>query len=396
MDYKLLSRLDETIENTLITNNDDPDSNVGALVMVLHKGEEVFFGAYGERDKEKHLPMTRDTIFRCYSMTKPITSVAVMRLVERGELSLSDTVDMYLPGFKDQKVLEGGKEVPVKRKVTIKHLLNMTAGVVYPDMSFPAGERMENLQKEFYDNLKKGIEPTTYEFANMVGQCPLEFHPGEAWRYSYCADVLGAVIEVVSGMSFGEYLRKYIFDPLQMPDTDFYVHEGSEYRLAVNYEYKPDIKSLVPCDWQHLCLSHFHLKKPRFESGGAGLVSTIDDYAHFSRMLLGRGEYGGARIIGDKTLKWMTMNHLDEKQLRTYDWDDKGGYGYGCLMRVMMEPEHHTSLGEAGEYGWDGWLGSYMLIDPKNDLGLVYVIQKCGGNGYRDIESIRNIVYSAL
>lgn len=396
MNREVLERLNGVIESTLIKNSKNPDDNAGASICILHKGKEVFYGEYGERDMENHIPMTRDAIFRCYSMTKPITSVAVMSLVEKGKISLADPVHKYIPGFKDQKVLTKDGLVPVERDVNLQHLMNMTAGVVYPDMSFPAGEYMENVQKKYYEDLEKGIETSTLELANIIGKQPLEFQPGTAWRYGFCADVLGAVIEVVTGMRFSDYLKETIFEPLDMKDTDFYVPEEKQDRLMVNYEYKWDQGVMAPCTWQHLCLSHFHLKKPAFESGGAGLVSTIDDYSHFCMMLLNHGTYKGKRILGRKTLEWMTKNQLGPEELKTYNWDDKKGYGYANLLRVMISPQLHEGLGSEGEYGWDGWLGTYMLIDPKEDLGVIYVIQKCGGNGYRDVHIIRDVIYSAL
>ncbi len=397
MNQKILSRLDDAIASTLITQSDNPDNNVGAAVSVIHKGKEVFRNEYGMADKEKKIPMEKDSIFRCYSMTKPVTSVAVMTLVEEGKLSLSDAVSIYLPGFRNQKVLTEDGLVPVEREVTIQDLMDMTAGVVYPDASFPAGAVMQEMIDEYYRKIFEEDKPTsTYDLANLIGQQPLAFQPGTQWNYSFCADVLGAVVEVVSGKSYGEYLRERIFEPLGMVDTDFYVPEEKQNRFCQNYQYMPETETLEPCTWQHLGLSYFHLKKPAFESGGAGLVSTIDDYARFVRMMLGKGTVDGVRILGRKTVEWMTQNHLDENQIKTLDWEALKGYGYGNLMRVMIDEERAEMIGTNGEYGWDGWLGSYVCMDPKEDLAIIYVIQKCGGNGFRDVQIVRNIVYSAL
>ncbi|MCI8339947.1 MAG: serine hydrolase [Lachnospiraceae bacterium] len=397
MNQEVLSRLDEAIASTLITQSDNPDNNVGAAVSVIHKGKEVFRNEYGMADREKNIPMEKNSIFRCYSMTKPVTSVAVMMLVEAGKLSLSDAVSIYLPGFRDQKVLTENGLVPVEREVTIQDLMDMTAGVVYPDASFPAGAVMQEMIDEYYRKIFEEDKPTsTYDLANLIGEQPLAFQPGTQWNYSFCADVLGAVVEVVSGKTYGEYLREAIFEPLGMVDTDFYVPEEKQGRFCQNYQYMPETKTLEPCTWQHLGLSYFHLKKPAFESGGAGLVSTIDDYARFVRMMLGKGTVDGVRILGRKTVEWMTQNHLNENQIKTLDWEALKGYGYGNLMRVMIDEEHAEMIGSNGEYGWDGWLGSYVCMDPKEDLAIIYVIQKCGGNGFRDVQVIRNIVYSAL
>lgn len=397
MKQEILQRLDKAISSTLIGQCDDPDCNVGASICILQHGKEVYRKEYGEADKEKHIPMQSDTIFRCYSMTKPITSVAVMTLVEKGALSLSDPASKYLPGFKDQKVYTENGLVPVNREVTIQDLLDMTAGVVYPDASFPAGAIMDEIQADFYDKQAKGEKtPTTYELANIIGKQPLAHQPGERWLYGFCADVLGAIVEVVSGKRYIDYLKETIFEPLGMIDTDFYVPEEKQHRFMQFYQYMPETQTLDPCTWQHLCLSHMHLKQPTFESGGAGLVSTVDDYSKFACMMLGKGTYQGVRILGRKTVEWMTTNHLNEQQLQSFDWEALKGYGYGNLMRVMTHTELSESIGSNGEFGWDGWLGSYVAMDPQEDLAIVYVINKCGGNGYRDVQVIRNIVYSAL
>lgn len=396
MNQNILKRLDTAIESTLLPNSSDPDCNVGAAICVLHHGEIVYRKEYGEADKEKQIPMKPDAIFRCYSMTKPITSVAVMILVEQGLLSLSDPVSLYLPGFKNQKVYTPDGLIPVKREACIQDLMDMTAGLTYPDTSFPAGSIMQEMIDAYYKNIENGKPTSTYDLANLIGQQPLEFQPGEGWRYSFCADVLGAVIEVVTGKRYIDYLKEEIFNPLGMTDTDFYVPEEKQDRFMQFYQYMPETETLEPCTWQHLGLSYMHLKQPAFESGGAGLVSTVDDYAKFVKMMMNKGTYGNVRILGRKTVECMTCNHLNKTQLKGYDWDSLKGYGYANLMRCMVDVGAAESLGSVGEYGWDGWLGSYLCIDPEEDLAIIYVIQKCGGNGYRDVQVIRNIVYSAL
>ena len=391
MNYEILKQTDQAILDKI-----QKDEIRGAALCVIHKGEEVYRTQFGMADTEKKIPMTRDSIFRCYSMSKPVTSTAVMTLVESGRLALIDPVSMYIPGFKDQKVLTKEGLVPVKREVTLRDLMDMTAGLTYPDASFPAGKYMQDMIDAYYADLENGKPTSTYDLANKIGQQPLEFQPGEGWRYSFCADILGAVIEVVTGMKYSEYLKKTIFEPLGMVDTGFYVPEEKQDRFMQNYEYKPESGTLEPCTWQHLGLSYMHLKAPAFESGGAGLVSTVDDYSHFVQMLLHGGTYQGHRILGRKSLEYMTCNHLNELQLKSCDWDTLYGYGYGALMRQMVDVPASGGLGTVGEFGWDGWLGSYVAMDPVEDLAIIYVIQKCGGNGYRDVQVLRNIIYSAL
>ena len=375
MNQKVLERLDEAISSNLSGISEDPDCIVGASICVIHKGEEVYRKEYGEADKEKKIPMAPDSIFRCYSMTKPVTSVAVMSLVEKGKLQLTDAVSSYLPGFKNQQVLTEKGYVPVREEVTIQHLMDMTAGVVYPDASFPAGMKMQEMIDEYYRKIFEEDQPTsTYDLANLIGQQPLRFQPGEGWCYSFCADVLGAVIEVITKKTYGEYLKETIFEPLGMVDTDFYVPEEKQGRFCQNYQFMPETQTLEPCTWQHLGLSYMHLKKPAFESGGAGLVSTVDDYSKFVKMMLGKGTYNGVRILGRKTVECMTRNHLNKEQLPWLDWEQLQGYGYGNLMRVMLDVGEAKQLGSEGEYGWDGWLGCYACMDPKEYLGIIYVI----------------------
>ncbi|WP_418421728.1 serine hydrolase domain-containing protein [Butyribacter intestini] len=396
MNTEILKRLDDAISSTLIGNSKDLDCNVGAAICIIKDGKEVYRNEYGEADKENHIPMERNSIFRCYSMTKPVTAVAVMTLVEKGVIALSDPVSNFIPSFKNQTVLTEKGYVPAKREVVIQDLLNMTAGLTYPDASFPAGKEMQNMIDKYYADVEAGNPISTYDLAVLIGEQPLEFQPGEGWRYSFCADVLGAVIEVVTGKTYGEYLKETIFEPLGMTETDFYVPIEKQNRFMQNYQYMPETQTMEPCTWQHLGLTYMHKKKPLFESGGAGLVSTIDDYSKFVNMMLGKGTLGNVRILGRKTVEIMTRNNLTPKQLEMYDWDTIKGYGYGNLMRVMMDVPASQSFGSEGEFGWDGWLGSYVAMDPKENLAIIYVIQKCGGNGYRDIQVIRDIVYSAL
>lgn len=396
MNTDILKRLDDAISSTLIGKSENPDCNVGAAICIIKDGKEVYRNEYGEADKEKHIPMEKNSIFRCYSMTKPVTSVAVMTLVEKGLIALSDPVSNFIPSFKNQTVLTEKGYVPAKREVVIQDLLNMTAGLTYPDASFPAGKAMQDMIDKYYADVEAGKPTSTYDLAVLIGEQPLEFHPGEGWRYSFCADVLGAVIEVITGKKYSDYLKETIFKPLGMDDTDFFVPEEKQSRFMQNYQYMPETQTMEPCTWQHLGLTYMHKKKPLFESGGAGLVSTIDDYSKFVNMMLNKGTLGNVRILGRKTVEIMTRNNLTPKQLSMYDWDTLKGYGYGNLMRVMMDVPASQSFSSEGEYGWDGWLGSYVAMDPKENLAIIYVIQKCGGNGYRDIQVIRDIVYSAL
>jgi len=397
VNQNILKSLDDSISAKLWENCNNPDCYAGAAVCVIHRGKEVYRKEYGYADKERNIPMASDSIFRCYSMTKPVTAVAVMTLVEKGMLCLTDPASMYLPGFCGQQVLTVKGLVPAQREVTIQDLLDMTSGVAYPDIAYPAGQVMQDMIDEYYQKLyEEGTPTSTYDLANLIGRQPLKFQPGEGWCYGFGADVLGAVVEVVSGKTYGEYLKEVIFDPLGMVDTDFYVPEEKQNRLCQYYQYMPGTQKLEPCTWQHLGLAFRHLKKTVFESGGAGLVSTIDDYSKFALMMLGKGTYQGVRILGRKTVECMVRNHLSEKQMADMDWEEQQGYGYGNFMRVMTDVGAAKQLGSEGEFGWDGWLGSYVSIDPKEELIILFVVQKCEGSGYRSLQTIRNIIYSSL
>ena len=392
MNTQILKRADALIESQFT------DSGIaGASLLVMQGGDTAYRKCYGKLSLETGEAMREDAIFRCYSMTKPVTAAAVLLLIEQGKLHLADEVCWYIPSFANQNVLlEDGSLVPAKRNITILDLLTMTAGLVYPDASFPAGKIMDEAYAQIADKLAKGTPTTTLEYCNMIGSKPLAFQPGEKWLYSTCADVLGGIVEIISGKSFRNFLKDEIFTPLDMPDTDFYVPEDKLSRLMGYYQYDDASGKLQPVQWQHLGLSYMWKQPPAFESGGAGLVSTVEDYSHFASMLLKGGTYKGTRILGRKSIEFMSASHLTEQQMKSYDWTALKGYGYGCLVRTMLSPTTAGMYGSVGEFGWDGWAGCYMMVDPAEDLLMIYVIQKAGGNGERAIHMLRDIVYSAL
>ena len=364
----------------------------GNAAYVLKDGKPVYKNCCGMADEARGIKWTEDTIVRLYSMSKPITAAAAMILFDRGKLDLDDKVSWFIPGFKDQKVWTEDGLVPVNNEVSIRHLLNMTSGLCYPDDWFPAGAEMSKLYTRLDNEYKAGNPSDTMTYANLIGQQPLAFQPGERWLYGTSADVLGAVIEVISGKKFSDFLREEIFEPLGMVDTDFYVPEDKLCRFAENYQRMED-GSLVPCEWQHLGLTYLCRKKPEFESGGAGLCSTMNDYAAFATMLLNEGEYKGKRILSRNAVRYLTSAQLTEKQSGEIDWDSMQGYSYGNLMRIA-EKDQGISI-RKGEYGWDGWLGCFFCNDPVNKYTFMYFIQVCGGLGARPIRMIKQIVYGA-
>ncbi len=367
----------------------------GVSCMVIQHGEEQCYYEAGYRDISTGLRMTRDTIHRLYSMTKPVTAAAVMILLEEGRIDLLDHVSDYLPGFRNQYVIEQGVPVPVTRPMTIQNLLNMTSGLVYPGENNPAEVRNDRLMEEIKEKLLTDQALGTVEIANRAGQLPLAFMPGESWQYGLSADVLGAVVEVASGMRYGEFLTKRIFEPLEMKDTAFYVEADKRERLAKVY--RGTESGLTEETGCHLGVQNKMELPPAFESGGAGLCSTINDYAKFTQMLLGHGTYRGVRILSPRTVKYMTTAHILPVQQRGMDtWESLAGYSYGNLMRIMTTPEEAVYIGSKGEYGWDGWLGTYMMNDPADDLTLLVMQQKCDSGITTYTRRMRNVMFAAL
>lgn len=367
----------------------------GVNCMVLQHGRELAYYEAGYRDVAGNKKMTRDTIFRLYSMTKPVTSAAAMILLEEGKIDLLDPVSKFLPGFQDQYVIENGVKIPVTKPATIQNLLNMTSGLVYPGEGNPAEIRNTPLMEEIIAKLSTPEALKTVDIANRIGELPLAFMPGTTWQYGLSADVLGAVIEVVSGMSYGEFLKKRIFEPLGMQDTAFYVPAARQDRLAKVYRETED--GLVEEHFSHLGIQNTMEREPAFESGGAGLTSTIDDYARFTQMLLQKGEYQGRRILSPETVRFMTTAHVSAQQQRGVEtWESLAGYTYGNLMRIMTSPESAGGLGSLGEYGWDGWLGTYMMNDPAHDLTFLMMYQRTDSGTVGYSRKMRNVLFAAL
>lgn len=377
---------------TIINQEIEAGEIAGANIMVLHKGKEIFFDCYGYADKENKFPVKRDTIFRLFSMSKPITAVATMILVERGEIDVRDAVSKYIPAFAGQKVWCDGKEVPAERDITVWDCLNMTTGIPYPDLSFESGRQMDELFKELIARRENGEVVTTMDYVNRIAQIPLAFQPGERWMYGLSADILGAVIEAVSGKKYSKFLQDEIFLPLGMKDTGFYVPADKEWRFAKNYDMVNG--ELVPFTRSHL--GEYYKQDVAFESGGAGMVSTIEDYSHFTQMLVNGGTYNGVRILGRKTVAYMAQNHLRPEQMGALNWDSNLGCGYGCLMRVLINQSAAGTNGSLGEFGWDGWTGNYMTVDPSEELTILYFIQRCGAGFTPAMRKLRSVIYGSI
>lgn len=377
--------------------NEEIDSNKisGASTAIVKDGKVIFREEYGYADIEKGKKMDKDTIFRLFSLTKPITATAAMILFERGLIDLETPVKNYISGYENMFVIKDGEYIPANSDITLNHLLNMTAGMVYGGDWCESGAQMQKLYDELKARMADGEEFTTMQLAELLAQKPLMFHPGESWTYGTCADVMGAVIEKVSGMKFSEFLKKEIFDPLEMNDTGFYIPAQKYDRLAQIYYYdEAEKKSKVFNDF-HLLLTDYK-KPPAFESGGAGLVSTLDDYIKFTSMLLGKGEYNGKRILGRKTVEYMTSDQLTEWQKPALYYGATKGYGYGNYLRVLTDKAAAYTNASLGEYGWDGWTGDYVTISPEDNMIFLYFIQRCGAGCNETTRKLRQIVYGAL
>lgn len=375
---------------------DNIDNNViaGGNLMIIKDGKEIFYHEDGLADREEGFPIKRDSIFRLYSMSKPITAAAVMILLERGEIDLYEPVSKYLPGFKNQMVHKGDNLVPAEREVTIKDLLSMTSGLVYGG-EHRAGKNTEALFQEIDSRLLGDSPINTIEAMNKLGLCGLSFQPGTSWEYGTSADVLGAIIEIVSGKRFGEFLKEEIFEPLGMKDTGFWLAEEKRNRLVKTYADNNN-GDLELYTGNNLGIINKMDREPAFESGGAGLVSTIDDYAKFTRMLMNKGSFEGVQILRPHTVKYLTSGTLNTIQQKSFDnWLTLCGHSYGNLMRVMTDCSRAGDLGSLGEYGWDGWLGAYFCNCPNEDLTFLFMMQKTDAGTTTLTRKLRNIVLSS-
>ncbi|MDY3919021.1 MAG: serine hydrolase domain-containing protein, partial [Candidatus Limivivens sp.] len=351
----------------------------GVSILVEKDGKEICFLAEGMADVEQQKPIKRDTIFRLYSQTKPVTAAAAMILVERGLLDLGQPVSDYLPTFRNQTVWQNGGRKVADRKILVQDLLQMTSGMCYPEESTESGRQSGKVFRELEERLYGDHPMTTLEVANALGQCVLDFEPGTSWKYGTSADILGAVIEVAAQMPFGEFLKKEIFEPLGMKDTAFWVPAEKQDRLAKTYETVEGEtgKILVRYDGNHLGIQNRMEREPAFVSGGAGLACTLDDYMRFAKMLLQEGELDGVRILKKETVKYLVGGQLWEHQQKVFEnLFGKMGYSYGNLMRVCKNPSQAALLARKGEYGWDGWLGPYFENYPGENMTILIGMQK--------------------
>ena len=347
----------------------------GAVVVVARKGRIAYVQALGFRDKAAGAPMTVDSIFRMASMTKPMVSVAAMMLYEEGRLLVSDPVSKYLPPFRNLQVgvertdAATGKSVfytvPAEREMTVQDLLRHTSGLTY------GGRGSSRVHKMFPDGSSVAArQMTAAELIERLASVPLLHQPGTTWEYGFSTDVLGRVVEVISGKTLGEFLTERLFRPLKMTDTGFVVTDAKRGRLAQPLATDPDTGKEIKVPDVTVA--------PKFECGGGCAVSTAADYVRFAQMLLNRGSLDGARLLGRKTVEYMTSDHLGASIAPGAAYGPGAGYGFGLGFAVRRDTGVSALNGSAGDYNWGGAFGTYFWVDPKEDLVVVSMTQAPG------------------
>jgi CubicO group peptidase (beta-lactamase class C family) len=397
-DVGLSSERLERIANAIQRSIDD-GRIAGGVALVARHGKIAYLKAVGMADRDAKKPMRTDSLFRICSMTKPLTSVAVMMLYEEGRFTLNQPVSDFLPEFKNMKVLDPpfpqdktsppGALVDAKRPITIRHLLSHTAGLTY------GGDRLGKAYRDA--GIGSGLhqqEGTIGDGVKKLAAQPLLFQPGDAWEYSLADDVLGYLVEVVSGMPLDKFFQERIFKPLGMKDTYFFLPDEKVPRLATAYTYYPE-KGLQPIlggqvvkEGDFTYSADYPYRGPRtYFSGGAGLCSTAEDYYRFCQMMLNGGQLNGVRLLSRKSVELMTQNHIEGK---------REDMGYGLGFGAYSEPRHLTELGSIGSYYWGGFYYTAFVIDPKEDLVAVFMAQLHPTGGLNlDAKAIK-LAYQAI
>jgi CubicO group peptidase (beta-lactamase class C family) len=403
MSKAALDRLEHHLKSRYIDAGRFP----GTQLLVYRRGKIVHSTVQGFADLERKTPLRDDTIFRIYSMTKPITSVAFMMLLEEGRVALDEPVHKYIPEWKNLGVFVAGTAPafltrPPSRPMLIVDLLRHTSGLTY---GFQQRSNVDAAYRE-----KKIAETATLQsMVEELSKIPLEFSPGEAWNYSVSTDVLGYLIGKIADQPFEQFLKQRIFDPLGMSDTDFYVPAGKADRFAACYSADPPGRVTFHAAERKGTLtlqddptkSPF-LSPPSFVSGGGGLCSTAADYLTFCRALINGGELGGIRLIGPKTLRLMTSNHLPggrdlpEMSRSLFSEASYNGIGFGLGVAVTMDPAKTLIPGSAGEYAWGGAATTSFWIDPAEELIAIFMTQVLPSSAYPVRRELRTMVYAAI
>ncbi len=370
----------------------------GAVTLVARHGQVVWNRAQGLMDVERDKPTRLDTLFRIYSMTKPVTSIAMMQLYEQGRFLLNDPVHKYIPQWRDLAVYESGnwpefKTRPVTRPMTVRDLLTHMSGLTYGFL-----ERTEVDAAYRQLKLDGSGSLTLDKLIDRLADLPLEFSPGTAWNYSAATDVIGYLVQKLADQPLDDYFREHIFDPLGMTDTGFQVTEDQRERFAACYLHQPGDTMKLQDDPER---SRYR-KKPGFLSGGGGLVSTALDYYRFAQALCQGGEYQGQRIIGRKTLEFMRSNHLPGNQdlpalsIGAFSETPYEGNGFGLGFSVKTDVAKSQTIGSVGEFGWGGLAGTHFFVDPVEDMVVVFMTQLMPSSSYPVRQELRALVHGAL
>lgn len=390
-----LQHLDRFLQSRYLDTGKLP----GTLTLVHRRGELAHLSALGLRDVERQQPVTQDTLFRIYSMTKPITSVAFMMLVEDGLVALDDPVHRYIPQWKNLGVYEGGfigtfKTRPAQRPMLIVDLLRHTSGLTY-------GFQQRTNVDAAYRRLRLDDYAGSGTLDGMIdglAALPLEFSPGTVWNYSVATDVLGYLIGKIAAQPFEQFLSERIFAPLGMRDTHFTVPAEKLERFAACYVATPEGGMRLQDDPQR----SNYLRTPHFVSGGGGLVSTIGDYLRFCRMLLAGGTLDGARLLSPKTIELMTSNHLPggkelpDLSVSLFSEAGYSGVGFGLGFAVTLDAARTLLPGSAGDYSWGGMASTYFWVDPREELIVIFMTQLMPSTTYPLRRELRTAVYAAF
>ncbi len=397
MDAGRLARIDEHLTRSYI----EPGKIAGCFVAVARQGEVAHVSCLGHADRERQRPVTEDTIWRIYSMTKPITGVALMTLYEQGLFQLSDPVERFIPSWRELQVRQLGEDgtfelVEPARPVTVRDVLMHMSGLGYgpanADLDITgAAERRRVPATQRGHSLEELVE-------RLAGE-PLRFHPGTHWLYSLSTDVCARLVEVISGKAFDDYLQGEVFEPLGMVDTGFFVPDDRIDRFAANYA-RNSHKELVLIDDPE---QSSYRQRPSLLSGGGGLVSTAPDYLRFCQMLVNGGELDGRRVLGRKTVELMTMNHLPGGgELSQFalagGYGEVGfeGMGFGLTMAVGLGPAATQIIGSPGEFMWGGAASTTFWVDPNEDLVVVFMTQLMPSGTFNFRGQLKTLVYPAI
>ncbi|WP_455977723.1 serine hydrolase domain-containing protein [Methylorubrum populi] len=369
----------------------------GLSVAVMRGGKTAFFRAHGQADLARSRPFTADTILRIYSMTKPLTSLAVLMLYEEGRFQLDDPVSRFLPEFAEMRVMTGGNRAkletePALRAITIRDLLTHTSGLTY---GFMEATLVDALYRRDEIDFQTSSLPLGELVARLARQ-PLLAQPGTEWNYSVATDVLGHLVAVISGQDFGDFMRERILRPLRMHDTDFFVPEEKQGRFAANYVFDREGKLRLYDD----SVGSRFLTPPPLASGGGGLVSTAGDYLRFCRLILNLGELDGVRLLGRKTVELMLMSHLPGDLAAMgqprFAESSYAGIGFGLGVSVMLDPARAQIVGTPGEVSWGGVASTSFWIDPDEDMAVVLMTQLVPSSALPLRRELRVLTYAAL